>query len=59
MSDTHTARKKDYQKCVSHRDFYKHYIIALSSGQKELELGLNPSSFSFIKSIFASTFTIP
>ncbi len=24
-----------------------------------LELGLNPSSFSFIKSIFASTFTIP
>lgn len=26
--------------------------------REELELGLNPSSFSFIKSIFASTFTI-
>ncbi len=26
-------QKKDRQKCVSHRDFYKHYIIALSSGE--------------------------
>ena len=27
------------------------FIIALSSGQKKLELGFNPSSFSFINLI--------
>ncbi len=36
-----SSNKNPRVKCVSHRDFYKHYIIALSSGQMKLELGFN------------------
>lgn len=41
---------------MSHRDFYKRYIIALSSGQKKLELGLTVIVIGILLNIQSGAF---